>query len=121
MHEETIDLSALRRLLNVIGGDPDDFAELLEDYLSGAPALAAEIGNSAGAKDWETVCRAAHTLKSNARDFGASRLAMLCSELETASRQGRVELPEKLISEIEIEEEATRQALRKIKVIDILG
>jgi HPt (histidine-containing phosphotransfer) domain-containing protein len=121
MHEEAIDLAALRRLLDVIGGDPDDFAELVDDYVAGAPDLTAEIRSAASSTDWATVCRAAHTLKSNARDFGAMRLATLCASLETASRQGRLESPESVISEIEIEEAAARQALRKISVDDVLG
>jgi len=121
MHEKAIDLSALRRLLEVIGGDPDDYAELVGDYIGSTPNLAAEICNAAGSMDWETVFRTAHTLKTNARDFGAMRLATLCASLEAAAKQGCVESPEAIISEIEIEEAAARQALQEIRIEDVLG
>ena len=120
MHDEVIDLAALHRLLEVIGGDPDDFAELVGDYVGSTPALAAKIHDAADSMDWETVFRTAHTLKSNARDFGAKRLATLCESLESSSRQGNVDSLEAVISEIEIEEAAARQALQEIRVEDVL-
>lgn len=119
MHEGSIDLAALRRLLDVIGGDAGDFAELVDDYAAGAPELVAKIRDAASSMDWESVFRAAHTLKSNAKDFGAHRLAALCANLETAARQGRVEQPETLISEVESEEVTARQALQNISVNDL--
>jgi hypothetical protein len=38
-----IELPALRRLLDVIGGDHDDLSELIDDFLSGAPELVAQM------------------------------------------------------------------------------
>jgi len=121
MNEETLELAALRRLLEVIGGDPEDFVELVNDYLGSTPNLVTQIQKAAALSDWETVFRTAHTLKSNARDFGAFRLANCCASLESAARQGYVELPTILISEIEIEELAARQVLQRISVKDLLG
>jgi HPt (histidine-containing phosphotransfer) domain-containing protein len=119
MHDDVIDPAALRRLLNAIGGDPDDFAELVEDYLTGVPDLVADLHAAAGSMDWERVCRAAHTLKSNATDFGATRLADLCAGLEAAARKGPVESPKAVIAEIEAAEVLARQALLQIAVEDL--
>ncbi len=85
-----IDRAALRQLLDVIGGDRDDLDELLEDYRSTAPDLAAEISVAAEAGDLDRLRIAAHTLKSNARDFGALRLSSLCEALERECRAGLV-------------------------------
>jgi HPt (histidine-containing phosphotransfer) domain-containing protein len=121
MDDGLIDRAALRRLLEVIGGDPEDFAELVDDYFAGAPELVASIRAGADSGDWEAVYRAAHTLKSNAKDFGALRLAALCATLESAARQGAVDSPEVVIAEIEREEAAARQALQAIRVSDVAG
>lgn len=69
MSAEVIDKGALRRLLDVIGGDPEDRDELLEDDRSTGPEIVGTIGAAAIAGDLEAVRIAAHTLKSNARDF----------------------------------------------------
>ncbi len=121
MHDGTIDFGALRRLLNAIGGDPEDLAELVEDYLSGAPGLLADIQAATETMNWERVRRAAHTLKSNARDFGAIRLADLCANLEAVARKGPVESAEAIIEKINAEETEARRVLRQVAVEDLSG
>lgn len=77
-----IDHVALRRLLDILGNDPDEFADLLSDYLVDAPDLVDRMSRAAGTGNAEAFRIAAHTLKSNARDFGAVRLSELCAEAE---------------------------------------
>lgn len=86
--DESIDRNALARLLDVIGGDPQDLEELVADYLVIAPGLAATISAAAAAGDLDEMRIAAHTLKSNAHDFGALRLSALCAVLEQQCRVG---------------------------------
>lgn len=116
MDETAIDLSALRRLLEMIGGDPEDMAELLEDYREAAPDLAGQIRVAAETGDLDALRIAAHTLKSNARDFGAMRLALLCEELEHACRDGQVGDPAGIAAAIAAEEEAARTRLSTIDI-----
>lgn len=116
MAEETIDHAALRQLLDVIGGDRDDLDELIEDYRSTAPSLAADISEAAETGDFERLRIAAHTLKSNARDFGALRLSSLCEALEKECRAGAVSDPRRSAAAIVTEEAAARQAL---EIVDI--
>ncbi|GAB5468963.1 MAG: hypothetical protein Kilf2KO_19930 [Rhodospirillales bacterium] len=116
MSETVIDGAALRRLLEVIGGDPEDLTELLEDYFEGAPALVAKLQAAAEAGDFDAMRLAAHTLKSNARDFGALSLAVSCEALEQACREGPVEGSVEKVQAIAAQEAAARQVLADLEV-----
>ena len=88
-----IDRAALKRLLTVIGGDEEDLAELVDDFSDSAPALAKTISEAMQSGDSDAMRIAAHTLKSNARDFGAVHLSKLCEAMERALKE---ETPESL-------------------------
>jgi len=86
MNNETLDIAGLKRMLKVIGGDVNDLRELVDDFLAEAPRLSAAIARAAAEGDRDALRVASHTLKSNARDFGAMRLSALCSALENDCR-----------------------------------
>ena len=79
---------ALDKLLELIGGDHASLAELIESFLNESPLLLAQLQQAAGAGDRTSLGRAAHTLKSSARDFGASKLSASCEVLEKQCREG---------------------------------
>lgn len=85
-----IDRSAIDRLLEVIGGDTNDLKELVEEFHATAPALVRRMEAAAQEGDTEALRIASHSLKSNARDFGAAELGALCERLEQACRSGTV-------------------------------
>jgi HPt (histidine-containing phosphotransfer) domain-containing protein len=120
MNDVIINVEALRRLLDAIGGDPEDLDELFEDYRSEAPDLAAQISGAAAAGDIEMLRIAAHTLKSNARDFGAMQLSALCEDLEHECRTGAVANPLGMAEAIAAAEIAARQALGDISADDLV-
>ena len=78
----TIAREALHRLFDVIGENPDSLAELIESFLEEAPLLLVQMQGAADSRDRVVLGRAAHTLKSSARDFGADQLSSLCETLE---------------------------------------
>jgi HPt (histidine-containing phosphotransfer) domain-containing protein len=119
MTDDVIDRAALRRLLDVIGGNPEDLNDLLEEYRNTAPELASQISVAASSGDLEKLRIAAHTLKSNARDFGATRLSSLCDNLERNCRNGAVPDWRGMAEAIDSEEAAARQALSSINAEDI--
>jgi HPt (histidine-containing phosphotransfer) domain-containing protein len=63
-------------------GDEAFVAEIIGTFLRDAPALLETIRAALEHEEAEELRRAAHTLKSNGRIFGATRLAELCQELE---------------------------------------
>ena len=119
MSDDIIDRSALRALLELIGGDPEDLRDLLEDYRTQAPELASRITAAARSNDLDALRIAAHTLKSNARDFGAMRLSALCAELEQDCRSGTLADPLSRAEAISSEEAAAREALDAVAANDI--
>lgn len=121
MSNEIIDSTCLRRMLEAIGGDPADLDELLDDYRRTAPEIVAEISSAARSGDLDALRIAAHTLKSNARDFGAMRLSSLCADLERDCRAGAVPDPNAAVAAIAAEEAAARKALKSFSADDVFN
>lgn len=115
-----IDHTALCRLLKVVGNDPDELAELVSDYIEDAPELASRIAEAAAIGDRDAFRISAHTLKSNARDFGAVHLSELCAAAEAASSStaDTADLSA-AASEIVRAEHAARQAIAAVKLVTI--
>ena len=59
----------------------------------------------------EDLRRAAHTLKGNSSQVGASRLSSLCFDLEQAARAGSLEGAEKMIDGIQAELACVKDSL----------
>lgn len=115
-----IDREALRRLLKVVGNDPDELAELVGDYLEDAPELASRIVEAADNGDRDAFRISAHTLKSNARDFGAVRLSELCAAAEAASiSTADVTDLAAAASDIALAEKAVRRALATVSLVGL--
>jgi CheY-like chemotaxis protein len=77
-------LEAIRSLANA--HNPDLLEQIVRLYLKSGPQLMAAIREGLDAGDPNKVRVAAHTLKSSSANLGASRLAELCKQLETAAR-----------------------------------
>ena len=85
-----MDVGVLAELRESVGGDPDFVAELIGEFLEDAPAQLDVLRGAVAANDAESAMRAAHTLKGNARTFGAMKLASVCQELESLSKDGEL-------------------------------
>jgi histidine phosphotransfer protein HptB len=90
--DRTLDTRALDELRESVGGDAEFFSELVDEFLADAPRQLESLRDAAAAEDAETCRRAAHTLKGNARTFGAEKLASLCLEVETAAAAGDLDV-----------------------------
>jgi HPt (histidine-containing phosphotransfer) domain-containing protein len=78
-----LDRDALRTLQEVIGGERADLIDLMASFLEEAPQILDGMQAAGHAGDVAAVRRAAHSLKSNARDFGAAELSASCGTLES--------------------------------------
>lgn len=74
--------------LRELGGedDPGLLLELIDMYLSDAPARLREVEVSLASGDIATLERAAHTLKSSSANLGAHGLATICKKIEELAR-----------------------------------
>ena len=84
----SISHQALERMRELIGGGKDDLAEILQSFIDEAEPLAESVLAAARGGRLDTLGRAAHTIKSSARDFGDTELAALCADIEHGSKQG---------------------------------
>jgi CheY-like chemotaxis protein len=110
--EGILDPAALEQLRTL--GDAAFLSELIGTFLADAPALVETLGRSLAAGNAEELRRAAHTLKSNGRTFGATSLAETCQELETAARAGALEGAARLVGRVEARFEKARAALEAV-------
>jgi CheY-like chemotaxis protein/HPt (histidine-containing phosphotransfer) domain-containing protein len=100
-------------------GDRAFVVEIIGTFLRDAPALLETIRGALEHEEAEQLRRAAHTLKSNGRIFGATRLADLCQELEAMStaetRPGAAGLLAQLDGEYARVEDALRAAGQEMR------
>lgn len=85
-----IDRQALYKLREIVGGEQADLIELIDAFLQEAPGIVAALAAAQRSADLTGARRAAHSLKSNARDMGARELAEICERLETQSAAGQL-------------------------------
>ncbi len=122
--ENPLNPAALEQLMELVGDDKDALAELIHSFLEDTPTLLANMHQAITTNDMELLRRAAHTLKSSARDFGAIPLSQLSQKLEahaknktqTTGAAGLVAQDEasKLIEEIETAYQPAKAALEKL-------
>jgi HPt (histidine-containing phosphotransfer) domain-containing protein len=115
---QTIDEDAIRRLLEVIGGDREDLQELTDEFEEETPKLVAKMRAAVAEGDHDALRIHAHSLKSNGRDFGAVRLAGLSERLEQQCRAGEVADPAAQVEDIGQELDRARAALRELTFPD---
>lgn len=113
-NETTLDQTALKNLLEVLGGDLDSLVELIQSFLDEAPRLLANLDQSIQTGDVSSTHRIAHSLKSNGADFGATEFSHLCKELEVLAKSGTLDGADKLAQEINGEFPNVAAALKKV-------
>jgi HPt (histidine-containing phosphotransfer) domain-containing protein len=107
-----LDQSALTSLLDMVGGDDGFLAEMIDTFLTEGPALLAEMESAVAAGDAPTLRRAAHTLKSNGRTFGALRLGDISQQIEERAAAGQIDDVAGLIRDAATELARVAAALR---------
>jgi PAS domain S-box-containing protein len=114
--EETaikLDADALQNLRD-LGGD-DFLREVVEAFLTDAPALIASLRSSLEQQNGEDLRRAAHTLKSNGATLGAEEFAELCRTVEQQAKAGRLDGLSQLVDRIEQELPPLGEALNLLR------
>ena len=110
-----IDLSALERLLTLVGGNKDNYLILIDSFLEETPKLIAGIRHASENCDFELLRRMSHTLKSTCRDFGALQLSKFGERLEAIGKTGTMEGVPQLVQQAEREYLSVEAAIRVIR------
>jgi HPt (histidine-containing phosphotransfer) domain-containing protein len=109
----TLDASAVESLRD-LGGN-EFVAEVIDTFLSDAPALVATLRTTYEQGHADGLRRAAHTLKSKGQTFGAGRFSKLCRELELRARSDELDGAAELVDRIEREYPAHEQTLAALR------
>jgi HPt (histidine-containing phosphotransfer) domain-containing protein len=107
---EPVDLAELEATV----GDPVFVRRLISTFLDDAPGLVRTLRSSLEQSNSDELHRAAHTLKSNGRTFGAAVLASLSEELELSAKTGTLTGAGDLVTRIENEYARVDSALRAL-------
>jgi len=110
-----LDPAALERLRKTVGGDAAVLAELIDSFLEDAPKLLTTLRQASEKGDAAGMRLAAHSLKSNAADFGAMHFSNLCKELEQLGKAGTLDGATALVEQVEVEYEKVRVALEALR------
>ncbi len=106
-----LDEQVFQELKTNVGAD--FIGELITAYLEDAPQLIAEMKRALTANDVDSLRRAAHTLKSNSANFGATTLTALAKELEHNAREGNLNGAREKIARVENELAQVTAALER--------
>lgn len=112
--KSVLDPKALNNLKEMVGGDDDFLAELVDTFLTQAPQLLADIRQAIANGDAAGLRLAAHSLKSNSAEFGAMTLSELCRELEFMGKADTLEGAADLTDRVEAEYVQASMALEAI-------
>jgi CheY-like chemotaxis protein len=112
--ETVLDQAALDKLVEMVG-DPSFLGDLIQSFLTNLPQLLSNLQGALEQEDASKLRTAAHTLKSNSRDFGATTLFELCKELEMMGKAGTLDGTTDLIARIETESARVKTALETVQ------
>jgi CheY-like chemotaxis protein/HPt (histidine-containing phosphotransfer) domain-containing protein len=111
-----LDPAAIKRLKTMLGKQMAAMLPgLLNNFFNDTTKLLERAHQAYEQRQAEEVGRAAHTLKSNALNFGAATLADLCQQLEHQAETGAFEHAEELLAQIEAEYAKVRTALETLR------
>jgi len=115
-HASILDPAAMKRLQGLLGKRASEMLPVLIDsFFKDAMELQASARDALAQDKTEDLRRAAHTLKSNSKKFGATTLADLCQDLENHAKSGILEGAEELLRQIEIEYPKVQIALETLR------
>lgn len=109
-----IDLKILGRMRKLGGKKGKDFfCTVVGIYLKTAPRYLQALREAVAGADAKAMQKAAHSFKSSNGNLGALRLSVLCEELNEMGCADTTQGAEALLSKIEAEYEAVKDALQK--------
>lgn len=112
--QPSLDPTALDLFVNdICGGDQEIIADLLETYCESSNGLLNEMQQALKSGEHEELRRAAHSMKSSCRIFGAEWLAGNCEIVEQLAFEGNVRDVPKILSTIQRQTVQLRALLRE--------
>ncbi|MEM7658396.1 MAG: Hpt domain-containing protein, partial [Bacteroidota bacterium] len=108
-------------LLDLVDGDGESLAELIDTLLESNPTLISELKEGVATQQADQIREAAHALKSSNAQMGATTFAERCQEMENYGKFEQVNQAADLLGDLLDESEKTSQALKAWKVQLMVG
>ena len=113
--DDRLDRSAIDNLLASVGGDREFLIELIDTYFEDTVTLFGQMESALVTGDAPVLQRAAHSLKSNSANFGATQLSGMAKELEGMGKSGQTGAAHDLLQQAAAEYERVRTALEVVR------
>lgn len=110
-----IDQEVLDNLLEVVGGDGEFLAELIETYFADTPQQFTAMHGALTNGNADEFCRAAHSLKSNSANFGAMELSQIAKALEDMGKNRELDNAAETLRDAENEYSRVKSTLESIQ------
>jgi len=113
--DDLIDVEVIERLRSELGGLGRATAldAVVREFLEGMPDRVAAIAGAVERGEDDDVSQEAHALRGASSNFGAKRLANICSDLEQRGGEGDLEHARTLLPDLEQAAALTRAALER--------
>ena len=105
-----LDVSVIEAMQSL--GEADVFAEIAHMFLEDVPPDLSALGAALASGSAASVAQIAHSLRGNALGIGAIRMVPVCAAIEYAARAGSLTDAAACAGRLELEFEATREALQ---------
>jgi HPt (histidine-containing phosphotransfer) domain-containing protein len=107
--------AAIARLLSLVGGNQAALFDLIASYLNDTVALLGDLRKAVETDNPDLLYRAAHSLKSSSRDFGALRRSALGKQLEEIGKGRSTSGAAELVVQAQAERESVRVSLEQVR------
>ena len=109
-----LDPAAINGMREMVGGDDEFLADLIDTFLKDAPQMLADMRQALETGDAAVLRRVAHSLKSNSDSFGATALGELCRELEKMGKVNALKGADEVITRADAEFTQVMAALETV-------
>lgn len=110
-HKEYLDPAVTAEIEDMMDGDKELIADLIDTMLDTAPELMNELSSGIRGKNAIQVREAAHALKAASGQLGANLFAEICKELEALAKTGDVSNAKGYLSTLPQEYDKLQSAL----------
>jgi HPt (histidine-containing phosphotransfer) domain-containing protein len=112
---DPIDRAALKNLLAMFSNDLEFLYQVIDTYIADAANLVATIQQAVAKGNADELHRAAHSLKSNSANLGATALSHLARDLEELGRLGNAAAAHEKMPALETEFTQVKASLQRIR------
>jgi len=115
---DVLDMAVVEELLSLSDdGDPELLLDLIKLFLDDGPHKVRTIRDGLAARDFDTMERAAHSLKGSSGNLGARLLQDTCEQMQLATRRHDFDTTTRLVPQLVHQYDAVQRALLALRAM----